>query len=526
MAAAPRAGRPFGRRRRILSRGVKRAMDGPPQVPAIRVKTLVDRPLRPDGEFVVYWMTAARRLGWNYALDHAVAIAEELARPLVVLEALRSNYPWASDRLHRFAIEGMAENARRAAGRPVFYYPYLEPAAGAGRGLVAELSRRAAAIVTDDAPFFFLPRMLALAASRSACRLEAVDSNGLLPVAAGAHQTFATAFAFRRFLHGNLKRHLLRPPSPDPLAGARLPRLERLPEAVEATWPPAGETELAAEPELLARLPIDHSVAPVAGIAGGSAAAEAALARFLEHRLARYAEERNHPDADAASGLSPWLHYGHLSAHQVLAELAAHERWDPALLPEKGNGGREGWWGTSAAAESFLDELVTWREIGLNFCATRPEDHDRYESLPGWARATLEAHEADPRRHLYELPELERAATHDELWNAAQRQLLAEGRIQNYLRMLWGKKVLEWSSEPRRALEILIELNNKYALDGRDPNSYSGIFWCLGRYDRPWAPERPIFGVVRYMSSENTARKLKLQAYLRQWSAPEAPTLF
>jgi len=493
-------------------------------IPALRVKTLADRPPRPDGEFVVYWMTATRRLGWNFALERAAELAAGLGKPLVVLEALRVNYPWASDRLHRFALEGMAENARRAARLPVLHYPYLEPEPGAGKGLVAELSRRAAAMVTDDAPFFFLPRMLALAASRSECRLEAVDSNGLLPVAAGAHQTFASAYHFRRFLQAQLKRHLLRPPAADPLGGATLPRLGGLPEEIETRWPRATAAQLAAAPAELARLPIDHAVAPVAGVSGGNGAARAALAEFLEHRLARYAEERNHPDVEVASGLSPYLHYGHLSSHQVLAELAGRERWEPELLPERGNGGREGWWGTSRSAEAFLDQLVTWRELGLNFCATRPEDHDRFESLPAWARATLEKHAADPRRHRYELGDFERAETHDELWNAAQRQLLAEGRIHNYLRMLWAKKVLEWTSDPPRALEILIELNNKYALDGRDPNSDSGILWCFGRYDRPWAPERPVFGVVRYMSSENTARKLKLQGYLRRWSA--VPSLF
>ena len=495
-------------------------------IPAQRTKLLADRPLRPDGEFVVYWMTAARRLGWNYALERAVALAEAQARPLVVLEALRCNYPWASDRLHRFAIEGMADNARRAARYPILYYPFLESEPGAGRGLVAELSRRAVAIVTDDAPFFFLPRTLALAASHAECRLEAIDSNGLLPVAAGSHQTFATAYAFRRFLHGNLKRHLLRPPAADPLAGARLPRLERLPEAVELAWPRSGAAELGAGNRILTRLPIDHGVPPVAAVRGGTGAAEVALREFLDGRLARYADQRNQPDLDVASGLSAHLHFGHLSVHQVLAELAERQEWVAELLPEKGDGGREGWWGMSAAAESFLDQLVTWREIGLNFCATRPEDYDRYESLPVWARTTLDRHAADPRRWTYELATFERAETHDELWNAAQRQLLAEGRIHGYLRMLWAKKVLEWTPAPQRALEILIELNNKHALDGRDPNSYTGILWCLGRYDRPWAPERPIFGVVRYMSSENTARKLKLQGYLRRWSPAQSPSLF
>jgi deoxyribodipyrimidine photo-lyase len=169
----------------------------------------------------------------------------------------------------------------------------------------------------------------------------------------------------------------------------------------------------------------------------------------------------------------------------------------------------------SEAAESFLDQFITWRELGFNFCVQR-RDYGRYESLPDWARATLEKHSGDKRKWRYTIEEFAAAQTHDPLWNAAQTQLVREGRLHNYLRMLWGKKILEWSKSPREALRIMIELNNKYALDGRDANSYSGIFWCLGRYDRPWSPEREIFGTVRYMSSENTARKHRVKDYLRK----------
>jgi deoxyribodipyrimidine photo-lyase len=165
------------------------------------------------------------------------------------------------------------------------------------------------------------------------------------------------------------------------------------------------------------------------------------------------------------------------------------------------------------AVESFLDELVVWREVGHNFAHIR-DDIDRYESLPPWARTTLEAHAADPRPHLYDRATLEGASTADEIWNAAQRELVRTGRMHNYLRMLWGKRVLEWTAEPPAAVQMLIELNNRWALDGRDPNSYSGIFWVFGRYDRPWGPERPIFGTVRYMSSDATRRKLRLSRYL------------
>jgi deoxyribodipyrimidine photo-lyase len=162
---------------------------------------------------------------------------------------------------------------------------------------------------------------------------------------------------------------------------------------------------------------------------------------------------------------------------------------------------------------------VTWRELGYNF-SSRSEDHAAYESLPGWARDTLETHEADPRPHTYTLEEFREARTHDPLWNAAQRQLLREGVIHNYLRMLWGKKILEWTPSAREASEIMVDLNDRFATDGRDPNSYSGIFWCLGRYDRGW-PERPVFGKVRSMSSEATRRKVKLTKYLDTFSSSE-----
>jgi deoxyribodipyrimidine photo-lyase len=194
-----------------------------------------------------------------------------------------------------------------------------------------------------------------------------------------------------------------------------------------------------------------------------------------------------------------------------------HDDWSPAHIADKATGSSSGWWGASDEVEAFLDELITWREVGYNMTWQR-DDYDQYESLPDWAQKTLADHARDPREHIYSLDQFEAAATHDPLWNAAQMQLVREGRIHNYLRMVWGKKILQWSPRPEEALETMIELNNKYALDGRDPNSYSGIFWCLGRYDRAWGPERPIFGKVRYMSSANTARKVRVKTYIEDYA--------
>jgi deoxyribodipyrimidine photo-lyase len=487
-------------------------------VPELRVRALNDARVNAKGDFVLYWMVAFRRRHDNYALERAVEIAKELAKPLVVLEALRSEYRWASDRLHRFVIDGMADNERAFASSKALYYPYVEPEHDAGKGLLAALAGRACAVVTCDFPCFFLPRMQAAAAKQLRVRLEAVDGNGLLPIRAPG-RAFARAYDFRRYLQRELLPHLGAPPLEDPLARAALPVLKALPPAITKRWPRADARLLAGDVGRLAALPIDHGV-HVAGLEGGARGARKRLAAFLEHGLARYDDDRNHPASRATSGLSPYLHFGHLSPHRIFRAIAEREEWSPEHAGKKARGDKSGFWRMHPSSEAYLDQLVTWRELGYNFCTFR-SDYDRFPSLPDWAQKTLAKHRRDERARTYTLTELARAETYDELWNAAQRELARTGTMHNYLRMLWGKKVLEWTERPETALERLIELNNRYALDGRNPNSYSGIFWCFGRYDRPWGPERPIFGTVRYMSSESTRRKLRLGDYLERFGEEE-----
>jgi deoxyribodipyrimidine photo-lyase len=484
-------------------------------VPVNRIQTLVERPPAPGARYVLYWMIANRRLGWNFALEHAVDWASRLGLPLVILEPLRIDYPWASDRLHQFVLDGMAETAQRLASRPgVGYLPYVEPERGAGKGLLPALAAEAAVVVTDDFPAFIVPQMLDAAARQLNVRLDVVDANGLLPIHEPG-RVFPTAYTFRRHLQRTLPGVLRQRPLTDPLSALTSVERVEVSARILTRWPSPAASLLNGS-RTVASLPVSHAV-PAVGVRGGTRAAEEVLNRFVVEGLPRYGEARNRVEADTSSRLSPYLHFGHIGSWQVIARLLDREGW-VGVTSARAAGAREGWWGVAPEVEGYLDQIVTWRELGFNMCVGDPDGYDRFESLPPWALATLGKHEADQRTYRYGLDAFEAAATHDPLWNAAQRQLRTEGRIHNYLRMLWGKKILEWSTTPRDALAVMIELNNKYALDGRDPNSYSGIFWTLGRYDRPWAPERPVFGTVRYMSSENTARKMPVSGYIRRYA--------
>ena len=481
--------------------------------PHSRVQTIRHAPIRPERDYVLYWMIAARRTRDNFGLQHALWRAQELRKPLLVFEPLRAGYRWASDRFHAFVIQGMRDNAetfQRAKG--VTYLPYVEPEPGAGSGLLEALAQRACAVVTDHFPCFFLPRMVDKAAKRLDVQVDVVDSNGVLPLFQ-APREFTTAHSFRRHVHKVVLEHLAEGPEAEPLAHAALPPAPSLATLDISRW--ASWCGPHALDVSLAELPIDHSVTPT-NTQGGPEAAQARLDVFLGTQVEAYGE-RNQVERDIGSGLSPHLHFGHISVHTILRRLFALEGWGPERVAPKPTGSRAGWWGMSEGAEGFMDQVLTWRELGYTFCHIRWRDYDHYESLPPWALKTLDEHAADHRPVIYDLDTLDAAKTHDMLWNAAQTQLRRDGVIHNYLRMLWAKKILEWSEHPRVALDALIELNNRYSLDGRNPNSYSGIFWCLGRFDRAWGPERQIFGKIRYMSSDNTARKVRVKGYIERY---------
>ncbi len=458
---------------------------------AKRVTALHEAEPNRRGDFVLYWMQIERRAEDHDALNFAVDQANRLNLPLLAYEGLRHDYPHASDRIHSFVLENARGLRKRLRERGIGHAFYLERDAADRRPIVRDLLKRAALVVTDDFPAFIVPgqnRALACLAEAAKVPAYAVDSRGVVPLAEFPRREYA-ARTIRPKLHRLLPYYLA--PREDPRPRRSGLRID--PGFREETW----REPVAAK---VASCAVDHGVPPVPHrFPGGREAARAKLRRFLEDGLDRYDAQSNDPARGATSELSPYLHFGMIGAREVaLAVRSARPTAD-----------------RNAAA--FLEQLIVRRELALNFCAREPR-HDRLGALPEWARKTLAAHDGDPRPFAYTRAAFERARTHDPLWNACQDELRLTGVVHNYLRMLWGKKILEWSRSHAEALRTMIHLNDKYALDGRDPNSYTSFLWCFGLHDRPWG-ERPIYGTVRSMSSDNTRRKIGADAYLARVEA-------
>ena len=401
-----------------------------------------DKPVNPDGTHIVYWMTSARRARWNYALDHAIDLANEHDVPLIVVECLALGHRWANDRIHTFVLQGMIDNRKLFEPSSVTYVPYVETKKAQAGGLLQSFSKGAVAVVIDDFPTY-MPRDVAQRAKNLAdCSVQCVDSNGIIPLRA-PERSFSTAHSFRRYIHQNVLNFVSTPPSSNPLKNlsdvgngshivtqcfkdADVPTTP-----LEFIW---RVSEASREGrEALAVLDIDHEVSPVDGRRGGSLTARTELKKFIEQRLDTYHVDRNHPERGGGSGLSPWLHFGHISSFEIVHEVLNFEDWNPMKITPPHNGRRAGWWGMSEGAEAFLDQVITWRELGFVYCFEHP-DHTSYETLPEWAKNTLQEHANDERPYIFTFEQLERGETHDPLWNAAQHQLRKEGIIHNYLR--------------------------------------------------------------------------------------------
>ncbi|MFL2961666.1 MAG: deoxyribodipyrimidine photolyase [Candidatus Poseidoniaceae archaeon] len=482
------------------------------------------------GNCVVYWMISARRSQWNHGLEHAINLAQERDLPLVVVEPLAIAHRWANDRSHTFVIQGMMDNKNAFDESPITYIPYVETKPNEARGLLEKWMEYADVMVIDDFPVYHPRRVMEIAISIGKCDIHCVDSNGFISLR-GQNRSFTTAYSLRRHLHKTILNHMMEFPSPNPISTAKGLKVIEDSE-VERIF---AESDTPVTPyefiwriceiqdigiNALSKLVIDHSVPPVQHMMGGSTAAHSRWNEFLQTRLSEYGENRNQPELNGASGLSPYLHFGHISTHQILNDIFQKYDWDVSNITPPNDGRRAKWWGLPSDVESFLDQVITWRDLGFIHCAD-VINHHKFESIPEWAQKTLKEHESDPRPYLYTFEEFENAETHDDLWNAAQRQLRADGIIHNYLRMLWGKKILEWTPTPEIAMEYMVALNDKWALDGRDPNTYTGIGWVLGKFDRGWT-ERDVYGKIRCMTTDSTKRKFKTKGYMATYSNLES----
>jgi len=456
-----------------------------------RIRSLNAIDVDPRAEFVVYWMHHAVRGHENAALDVAIVAATSLGKPLLVYQGLGGRHRFNSDRHHRFILEGARDAQRELAARGIRHLFWL-PQRDDLPSPLAQLGAHAALLVCEDYPAPPMAAWTAAWARRARCAVVAVDASCIAPMRA-SRAAPQRAFAFRSAMQ--------------PLWAERL--ASGWPEVDTAQLPAAtaidpGFAAFDLESDLdaaIADCAIEHAIAPILHTPGGSGAGYARWEAFKVQGLGSYATLRN----DAAIGwprgvsrLSPYLHHGHVSPLRIAREAQTA-------------GG--------SGADKFLDELLTWRELAFHWCfhTAKPE---RLQALPEWARQTLQVHAADPRGHIYTPAQLARSQTDSVLWNAAQDSLRQHGELHNNLRMTWGKAIVGWRPDPQAALDTLVELNHRYALDGNDPSSYGGLLWCLGLFDRPYSPELSVLGTVRPRDPQSHARRLDLQAYRQHVERP------
>ncbi len=459
-------------------------------VSAERIRILNNQPPRERAAYVLYWAQMNRRVEYNHALTHAADIANAQGLPLLVYESLTCDYPAANDRLHTFVLEGVPDNESALRALGIGYFFYLRARRSDPNDVLYRLASRAHAVITDDYPVFIATRHNPSVAAHLTTQYIAVDSSCIVPMSHHEKRNYG-AYTIRPRINRVLRAYL----KPVELPEIRQKwRDDLLPDGVASLATPVAP---AAIPALVASCEIDHRIRPSIEYKGGSKEAARRLDRFLDDRLRRYARESSQPSKHATSTLSPYLHFGHISSLEVALTVQAHAR-EHKLIPDE-----------------FLEELIVRRELAFNFARFTGDQLESLDALPDWCKATMAKHAADPRPYLYSPEEFERAETHDALWNAAQRELLLRGTIHGYYRMYWGKKIIEWSPTYEEALRTMVHLHDVFALDGRDPNTYTNILWCFGLHDRPWA-ERPIFGQLRYMSLEGMKRKTDVDAYIAE----------
>jgi deoxyribodipyrimidine photo-lyase len=441
-----------------------------------RIQQLNERDAEP-GDYVLYWMQQSQRASFNPALEYAIGEANVRGLPVVVGFGLMDDYPEANRRHYAFMLQGLQE-VERALGKRRIAFPILR---GRPSDVAISLAGRAALVVCDRGYLRHQKRWRETVAREVRCRLVQVEGDLVVPVEVASAQHESGARTLRPKLHRVWEEYL---------SWLDETAVERSAAGLDLR----SAVDLSNVDAALDRLELDDSVTPVRRFRGGTSAAQDRLGSFLEGGFAGYAGGRSEPGAFQCSLLSPYLHFGQISPVEV-------------ALRVRGAGS-----GQDEDRRAYLEELIVRRELAANF-VNYNDDYDRYSCLPGWARATLERHREDKRPALYGCEQLEAARTRDRYWNAAMREMIYTGFMHNTMRMYWAKKILEWSKTPEEALATALHLNNKYFLDGRDPNSYANVGWTFGLHDRPW-PERPVFGTVRYMNARGLERKFDMQAYL------------
>ena len=441
-----------------------------------RIKALNKKEVK-KGAYVLYWMQASQRTEYNYALEYAISKGNELRQPVIVFFGITDHFPEANERHYAFMLEGLREVKQSLEKRGIqMVILHKSPEVGA-----VQLAKRASLAVADRGYLKIQKHWRNDAAIRMDCPLIQVESDVIVPVEETSPKEEYAAATIRSKIHKNLNHFLVPLKQKDPVIDSLSLDFESF--AIENI------------DKALSKLRIDRSVKKVGSFHGGAKEALRHLEVFLEGKLDRFPELRNDPTLDYLSQMSPYLHFGQISPLFIALQVKKTK---------------------SSGIEAYLEELIVRRELSMNFVFYN-EKYDSYEAIPEWAKKTLKAHEKEKRLYTYTLKKMEAAQTHDPYWNAAQREMVVKGKMDGYMRMYWGKKILEWSKTPREAFRAALYLNNKYELDGRDPNGFTGVAWCFGKHDRPWG-ERPIFGNVRYMNDKGLKRKFDADEYVKMMS--------
>ncbi|MGB5750829.1 MAG: deoxyribodipyrimidine photo-lyase [Desulfobacterales bacterium] len=431
------------------------------------------------GDYVLYWMQQSQRAAYNHALEYAVQQANKLSQPLLVGFGLTDDYPEANLRHYTFMLEGLKETRAALASRGI----KMVLRRGHPPEVALEFGRQASMIVCDCGYLRHQRAWRRQVAKHARCPVVQVESDVVVPLEVVSDKAEYAARTIRPKIHRHLESYLvdLKPTkAKHPSLGLKMNGLD------------PNHTE-----ELLRKLNLDRSVPPVSDLfRGGTSRAVKRFDGFMRHRLNYYDDHSNQPQTNDISHMSPYLHFGQISPLHLALKISR--------APDS----------LEAAKDAFIEQLIVRRELAMNFAFYTP-NYDTYGCIPGWARKTLADHEHDTREYLYSRRQLENAATHDPYWNASMLEMKHTGFMHNYMRMYWGKKILEWSSTPQKAFRTTLALNNKYFLDGRDPNSYTGVAWIYGVHDRAWT-ERPIFGKTRYMAASGLERKCDIAAYVKK----------